>query len=190
MKRVVVSSFAVFLAAAVCAITAAPRAEAGAAYVGSKKCKMCHIKQAKSWEGTKMGKAFELLKPNVAAEEKKKAKLDPAKDYTTDTKCLPCHTVGYGKGGYDTAAAKEDFQSVGCEVCHGPGGDYLTDDRMSNKNKEFKNADLAKFGFVAKPTEEQCRECHNEKSPFYKPFDFAKRKAEGIHEHVPAKFQH
>jgi hypothetical protein len=34
-------------------------------------------------------------------ERKKAAGLDPAKDYTKDQECLPCHTVGYGKpGGY------------------------------------------------------------------------------------------
>jgi hypothetical protein len=37
------------------------------AYVGSSKCKKCHIKQYNSWAETKMAKAFEGLKPGVAA---------------------------------------------------------------------------------------------------------------------------
>ncbi len=62
-------------------------------FVGAKKCKMCHMKQFKSWETTKMAQAFELLKPGVAAEAKTAAGVDPNKDYTGDDSCLPCHTV-------------------------------------------------------------------------------------------------
>ena len=68
-------------------------------FVGTKNCKKCHIKQFKSWKETKMAKAFEILKPGERAEAKKKAGLDPAKDYTKEAECLACHTTGYGKPG-------------------------------------------------------------------------------------------
>ncbi len=166
-------------------------ASAEPAYIGNKKCKKCHIKQYKSWDKTKMGQAFELLKPNVRADAKKKAKLDPAKDYTSDKECLACHTVGYGKpGGYGSGEKDELRLGVGCEMCHGPGGDYTAKDKMSNKNKKFKSADLVAFGFTAKPSEAQCRVCHNKESPFYKEFNFEKRKAEGVHEHFKQKYEH
>ena len=67
-------------------------------YVGSKKCKMCHIKQYKSWEGTEMGQAFDLLKAGEGSDAKTKSGLDVDKDYTTDAACLKCHTAGFGKG--------------------------------------------------------------------------------------------
>ena len=35
------------------------------AYVGSKNCKKCHIKQHKSWATTNMAQAYETLKPGV-----------------------------------------------------------------------------------------------------------------------------
>ena len=105
-----------------------------AEYVGSKKCKKCHIKEYKSWSKTKMGKAFDTLKPGAAAEIKTKSNLDPQKDYTTDAKCLECHTVGFGKpGGYTVpdpsnkrAVRKaKALRNVGCEMCHGPGSKYI-----------------------------------------------------------------
>lgn len=46
-----------------------------ATYIGAGKCKPCHFKQYKSWDATKMSKVFELLKPGVRPDEKKKAGL-------------------------------------------------------------------------------------------------------------------
>ena len=63
------------------------------AYVGSTKCKMCHLKEHKSWADTKMAQAFDVLKPGERAEAKTAAGLDPDQDYTTDTTCLPCHVT-------------------------------------------------------------------------------------------------
>ena len=65
-------------------------------YIGSKKCKMCHKVQYKSWEAGHKAGTFELLKPGQAVESKTKHNLDPQKDYTTDAGCLKCHTTGYG----------------------------------------------------------------------------------------------
>ena len=69
------------------------------AYVGSKKCKMCHLKEYKSWSETKMANSFDTLKPGERAEAKTKAGLDPDKDYTTDATCIACHVTGDGKEG-------------------------------------------------------------------------------------------
>jgi len=97
-------------------------------FVGSGRCKKCHIKEHRSWEETKMANVFELLKPGVRSEAKKAAGLDPAKDYTKDQECLPCHTVGYGKpGGYVDPKKTPNHLGVGCENCHGPGGTYIQD---------------------------------------------------------------
>jgi len=161
------------------------------AYIGTKKCRTCHIKQYKSWEKTKMANAFELLKPGAAAEAKSGAGLDPQKDYTLDAECVSCHVTGHGKeGGFVDAATTPALAGVGCEACHGPGGDYVANDKMSLKNKEYKRADLLAAGMVSPPTETQCLVCHNDKSPFFRAFDFEARKVEGTHEHTPLKYQH
>jgi hypothetical protein len=77
-------------------------------YVGNKKCKSCHLDVHKSWAKTRMGTAFETLKPGHAKEAKTQFGFDAAKDYTSDAKCLPCHTTGYGKpGGYVIPAADD-----------------------------------------------------------------------------------
>jgi hypothetical protein len=163
-------------------------------YVGSKKCKMCHIKEYKSWEGTKMASAFDVLKPGERAEGKSKAGLDPTKDYTSDETCLGCHVTGYGEaGGFVDVASTPDLVGVGCEMCHGPGGTYTKPEHMSLKNKEYKKADLVAVGMVDQVTEGQCKGCHNTESPFVGPdyvFDFEANKDKGTHEKFPLKYPH
>jgi hypothetical protein len=72
---------------------------------------------------------------------------------------------------------------VGCESCHGPGGDYY-------KKKVMKaiysgKQDGKALGLI-EPDEKTCKKCHNEESPSYKPFDFKKRVKEIAHP-VPKK---
>jgi len=164
------------------------------AYVGSKKCKMCHMKEYKSWEATKMAKSFEALRPGEYAESKKTAGLDPDKDYTADPACIKCHTTGLGKpGGFVDFASTPDLAGIGCEVCHGPGGTYLKSEHMSLKNKEYKKADLVAVGMVDTVNEAICVQCHNAESPFVADgfvFDFEANKDEGTHEKYPLKYTH
>lgn len=162
-------------------------------YVGVKKCKACHIKQYKSWNETSMANSFENLKAGVKAEAKKKAGLDPDKDYTADAGCLRCHTTGYKKpGGFTTIEETPNLAGVQCESCHGPGGDF----RKVMKDKKFKLADATAAGLLL-PDEKNnnCMECHGSDSPFnekvdpkYK-FDI-KERLKGTHEHYPLKYEH
>jgi hypothetical protein len=169
-----------------------------AEYVGSNKCKKCHLAEHKSWEKTRHGTAMETLKPGNATEAKTKYKLDPAKDYTKDATCVACHTVGFGKpGGYqmpaDEEAAKKmkNLEGVGCEVCHGAGGNYIAkhEEIMKSKGK-YTDADMAAVGMI-KVEAAVCKTCHeSDKGPTFdasKPFDFEKMKEKGVHEHTPLK---
>ncbi len=158
-------------------------------YVGAKRCRVCHMAESKSWEQTKMAKAFELLKPGVRAEAKTAHKLDPNKDYTKDTNCVGCHSTGYGAGGFKDIATTPDLAGVGCESCHGAGAGYMKPNLMSLTNKEFKRAEVVAAGLVI-PDAKVCQTCHNEKSPFFKPFNFEERKAQGVHEIVALKYKH
>jgi hypothetical protein len=163
-------------------------------YVGTKKCKMCHLKEWKSWNETKMAQSFELLKPGQRADEKKAAGLDPDKDYTKDETCLPCHTTGYGKpGGFVNIETTPNLAGVGCETCHGAGGTYVKNQYMSLKNKEYVKAEVVAVGMVSEITEEQCASCHNTDSPFVGDdyvFDFEENKVKGTHEKFPLKYKH
>ena len=70
-------------------------------YVGSFRCKKCHLGEHKSWEATKMAKSLDILKPCQHKEAKEKFKIDVGKDYTKEASCLKCHTTGFQRpGGY------------------------------------------------------------------------------------------
>ena len=163
-------------------------------YVGSKKCKMCHMKEYKSWSTTKMANAFGLLAPGERAAQREAAGLDPDKDYTKDETCLPCHVTGYkAPGGFVDFESTPDLAGIGCEMCHGAGGTYIKSEHMSLKNKEYKKADMVAAGLVDQVTKAQCEGCHNTDSPFVGEdyvFDFESKKGEGTHEKYPLKYEH
>lgn len=186
-------------AAAVVTVPALADSDPTYSYVGSKKCKKCHIKQHKSWAKTRMGKAIDILKPGNNSEQKQKFDLDVAKDYTQDEKCLKCHTVGFGKPGGYAIPDPEDKKSVrkakklsnvGCECCHGPGSEYIkVFDEILKSKRKYKVEELYAVGMY-KIDESTCKTCHNEESPSVQPgepFDYEKRKDDGTHEHYPLK---
>ena len=127
-------------------------------YTGTKKCKACHGKQFKSWEQTKMAKAFDVLKP----EER------------TKPDCLACHTTGYGKeGGFKSLEETPGMVGVQCEGCHGPGSIYF---------RVMKDKEKSKAGGLLEQNAALCETCHNKKSPTYKqPLKFDPNV--GVHEH-------
>lgn len=106
-----------------------------AEYVGVKKCKMCHFKQYKAWEKTRMSKAYERIAN------------EPDKE-----KCYECHTTGYGHpGGFKDPESTPNLEGVQCESCHGPGSEHLAV-KMTDKAK--KRATIKRY-----PT--SCSNCHN-----------------------------
>ena len=161
-------------------------------FIGSKNCKKCHIKEYKSWEGTKMGSAFESLKPGVDVEAKAAMGLSADEDYTQNEECVACHVTGWGKpGGFVSEAETPELLHVGCEMCHGAGGTYTQDGYMTLKNKEYKLSELVAVGLVEKVGEEQCVVCHNENVPIEGyTFDYETAKDEGTHEEYPLKYDH
>lgn len=145
-------------------------------YRGAHKCKVCHFTIYKSWGDTPHAKAFEVLQPGAAVEEKQKAGLDPQKDYSADDGCIGCHTTGNST----------QLPGVQCEVCHGPGKGYSRATIMNKKkwkaNPESQRTLAKQAGLVVNPPEQLCLECHNEKSPTYKPFSYADRIEEVGHQ--------
>ncbi len=113
-----------------------------AAYVGTKKCKMCHRKQYKTWESSKHSSNFSVL-----LEDEKK-----------DAECLVCHTTGFGKGGYDmnkSAEVNAKFENVGCESCHGAGSVHAKAKKADKKAAISRKVNT-------------CTECHNPHKSFKK----------------------
>ncbi len=139
-------------------------------YVGTKRCRMCHVKQYRSWRELPKGRSWEALTPGAGADVKLKAGLDVQQDYTTDARCLRCHSVGYGKpGGYripergDGRAARlaAARQGVGCEACHGPGSGFvkIMQDIFQTDRKHHPDDLRAAGRKTVGP--EVCATCHN-----------------------------
>lgn len=137
-------------------------------YVGVKTCTKCHDVQGESWAGTAHAKAFDSLKAGTKAEEKKKAKLDPAKDYTKDKDCVGCHSTGLGRaGGYATGmdpGGQKQLGSVACESCHGAGGDYRDEHGKAEKRLKKDGESTPRKLLVSKGQnfdyERACAGCH------------------------------
>jgi len=88
----------------------------GAAYVGSEACQSCHPSEFATWAGNPHAAALASLEREGKA---------------GDADCLRCHTTGFGReGGFPPnaqPAAHPDLARVGCESCHGPGGNHVTE---------------------------------------------------------------
>ncbi len=137
-------------------------------YVGSGGCG-CHRLELSDWKRSKHGKAFGLLKAGVKKGAKKKARLDPNKDYSRDEKCVRCHVVGYKKeGGFRDIESTKPLSGVGCEMCHGAGSDY----RIMHKTKplDFTKDEVIERGqLYATIDETVCTRCHGHKDTPFKP---------------------
>ena len=120
-------------------------------YVGSKKCRMCHMEIYKSWEATKHSKAGDVL-------------AAPGKD---SADCIVCHTTGVKPDG-------KLIPGVGCEVCHGPGSEY-------RKMRVMKNFEAALQHGLVLPDSTDCIKCHNATRPAFKGFDYDKARTKGVH---------
>ena len=134
-------------------------------YVGNKKCKTCHSSdkkgaQYKSWEASKHAKAYEVL---ASEEAKKIAQAKGIADPQKDAQCLKCHVTGYGVDAKLLGEGYKMEEGVGCESCHGAGGDYKGVMKDSAKSKE---------NGLIEPNEDACKKCHNDKSPTFKEFKF------------------
>ena len=82
---------------------------ARADYVGSAACQSCHAAEHSIWAAGPHGAAFETLE---------------AKNQSENRDCVVCHVTGFEQpGGYPEGGAA--VSNVGCESCHGPGGDHV-----------------------------------------------------------------
>ncbi len=134
-------------------------------YAGVEKCSMCHKSEARGdqygqWKKTRHATAYTTLATDAAKEIAKKMDI---KDPQKSPKCLKCHVTAYGVDEELLGSKFTMEDGVGCETCHGPGGDYMKLSIMKDKEKAIE------AGLII-PTEELCVSCHNEGSPTYKKF--------------------
>ena len=112
----------------------APVAKGQPAFVGSNACASCHAAAFAWWKGHPHSHAYRTLEKRY-------------KEYSLD--CVGCHVTGYNEPGGSTVTHNLDgaLADVGCESCHGPGGNHV-------------KAGTAKM--ILNPSEAMCVTCHNE----------------------------
>ena len=146
-------------------------AQGKASFVGAAKCKTCHKKpkageQFKIWSESAHAKAYETLGTDKAKEIAKEKGIE---DPQTAKECIKCHVTGYDAAAEQLGTKYAVTDGVGCESCHGAGGDYY-------KKKTMKSITMGEIegksvGLVT-PDKAVCEGCHNDESPSFESFDF------------------
>ncbi|MFQ6614799.1 MAG: multiheme c-type cytochrome [Fidelibacterota bacterium] len=140
------------------------------AYVGVDRCKICHEttemgNQYAVWTETAHAKAYETLLGEEAAKIAQERGLKTPANEAPE--CLQCHVTGYNVPDAEFGKKFDKTKGIQCESCHGPGEKYRRQDIMCD-------VETAKANGLILPKPEDCLTCHNENSPKYKPFDYAK----------------
>ncbi len=131
-------------------------------YVGAKKCKSCHKKEAignqyGKWSESKHATAFETLASDKAKEWAADAGVSNPQ---TDEKCVKCHVTAYGVAAELLSDRFDVKAGVQCEACHGAGKDYRKKKVMVDREKAE-----AKGLRPKNEMEKACTACHNDESP-------------------------
>ena len=177
--------FAVLILGLVFASTSAAQDKSSFTFEGSASCKKCHFTKKsgaayKIWQDSKHANAYATLATEKAiAIAKEKGIADPQQA----DECLQCHVTAHGVDAKRLGAKFSHEEGVGCEACHGAGSAY--NDKKVKEDVVAGKIEKSSVGLMT-PTEEDCRKCHNEKSPTYKEFDFAKQ-SEAIAHPTPEK---
>ena len=136
----------------------------GHAYVGTQACLGCHQTgpgggPAGHWVASRHSRAFHTLTTDQA-----KLLVANREDYgditdpSVEQRCLMCHvTAAQNPRANWAPGTGGSAEGVGCEACHGPGSDYMTEEVMRDRSSF-----LANGGRV--PNELTCRECHRDEA--------------------------
>ncbi|MFT4570646.1 MAG: peroxiredoxin [Hyphomicrobiaceae bacterium] len=95
----------------------------GSAIVGSRACRGCHDQEYKTWTRSRHAQSMETL-------AKRRKDRDPD--------CQRCHVTGFERpGGFKKEVwfkDQADLARVGCESCHGPGGEHVKEGAVRTGN--------------------------------------------------------
>jgi hypothetical protein len=152
------------------------------AYVGTKKCGMCHKGEKgamvlEKWQEAKHSDAYNVLATDKAKEVAKE--MGVAGNLQEAAECLECHTTAYGADPKLTMKLKVE-DGVSCEACHGAGAAYAKKPIM----KVHKKAVMK--GMVDSP-KDICVNCHKEELKHVKKFVYEERWNEIKHSRPVAK---
>lgn len=140
-------------------------------FEGVARCKTCHRKpeqgeQFRIWEESAHSEAYATL----ACEKAKEVAAEMGIENPQQAEeCLTCHVTAHGVAEEYLGRRYDIADGVGCESCHGAGGDYYKKTTMEAIYAGELEGESV--GLIT-PTEEVCVQCHNEESPTFKGFDF------------------
>jgi len=129
-------------------------------YVGEQVCRNCHHMQGnrdqyRKWRSTKHAQAYSAL---FMPESKEIAELSGIDIEPFDSPiCLGCHTTAYNVEKWERDATFRFKDGVQCELCHGPGSEYIDEDVMRDRNRSVQAG-------LKTPQERDCMICHKEKN--------------------------
>ncbi|MCB9892397.1 MAG: hypothetical protein H6832_04215 [Planctomycetes bacterium] len=157
-------------------------------YVGAEACKNCHQDPAKGdpyhkWAVRKDGHAQAYARL-ATAEAKEVGAKHGVEDPQKSEKCLKCHVTAFGVKKGDIKKGFEMSQGVQCESCHGPGETHAKTrfkEAASGKVNPDEYIKIPDDEIIKTVTASTCVECHNDKSPTFKPFCYKERRAEVAH---------
>ncbi len=145
-------------------VAAYPQREVLGAFVGSARCEPCHEESYRIWKRSGHAKAYATL-----------VEADPPRNF--DPECISCHVIGWHptkyfpyQGGFLSMEKTPHLIDVGCEACHGAGGNHCDAEMKNDPQLQEK---LRKAMVVTKAESEKrfCATCHDlDNSP---DFDFA-----------------
>jgi hypothetical protein len=150
-----------------------PLQQTNGSFIGSQKCQACHDASYRVWKKSHHAEAFPTL-----------VKADPPRNF--DPECISCHVTGWnpqgffpyvsGYQGVDEKGVERTPQlvNVGCEDCHGPGGDHAAAEQgkdIALQKKLQQALVITKAESAdAKSRKQNCYTCHDlDNSP---DFDF------------------
>ena len=145
----------------VCAVpvTAMAQEEKHPVYVGAQECAKCHQgpgmgHQHCLWLSSKHAKAYASL---AMPESKEIARLSgiPQEPQKSPV-CLGCHATGSEAESWEKDLTFHIEDGVQCEMCHGPGSEYMAEEVMMNPR-------AARDAGLLMPTKNDCLRCHSEK---------------------------
>ena len=147
-----------------------PKKSVQGEYVGSAKCGTCHEDIYEQWRDTRHSTAWK----SISLDPPNEHSANPPRDCDPD--CVSCHVVGWNgiahipyKGGYADPKTTPHLLNVGCESCHGPGGNHITAEIGNNNTLKEQIRSSMKLGDTVKQV---CYSCHDaDNSPN---FDFDK----------------
>ena len=127
-----------------------------AQYTGSASCAQCHAAAYEQWQQSAHARASRGLRSEMGVMMGMQEDMNVIGGPVKNGNCLGCHATAHETPAATRAAGfRMREEGVGCEKCHGPGGEHLQ--AMRDRQP------MAALGLKQQPDEASCMACHRRK---------------------------